>query len=220
MSKSTSLLLIPAFLVLGVAAFGQEATAPKKEGPVKRAAEAVGGAVDKAVDKTKDAAGKTKEVTVDAAGKTASGAKVVANKTVAGTKTAAGATASGAKTAANATVDGAKATARGAKTVAGKTADGAEIGGRTVAGATGTGVEKAGATVEKAGEKVKSVGMLDLNTATEKELEALPGIGDAYAAKIMAARPFKAKNELTQKGIIPESAYEKIKNRVVARQPK
>ena len=104
--------------------------------------------------------------------------------------------------------------------MAGKTADGAEIGGRTVAGAAGTGVEKAGAGVEKAGEKVKSVGMLDLNSATEKELEALPGIGDAYAAKIIAARPFKAKSELTQKGIIPESAYEKIKNRVVARQAK
>ncbi len=212
MSNSKTIFLIPALFVFG--AFGQEAqtTTPppvKKDGPVKRAAGAVGGAVDKAVDKTKDAAGKTKEVTVDAAGKTASGAKTVGS-----------ATASGAKTAAGATVDGAKATGRGAKTVAGKTADGAEIGGRTVAGATGKGVEKVGEGVEKAGEKVKSVGMLDLNSATEKELEALPGIGDAYAAKIIAGRPYTAKNQLTQKNIIPEAAYEKIKNRVVARQPK
>lgn len=207
MSKSKTLLLIPmAAALLAFSALGQEAA---KDGPVKRAAGAVGGAVDKAFDKTKDVAGKTKDVTVDAAGKTADGAKTVAGKT-----------ADGAKAAGGATVDGAKATGRGAKTVAGKTADGAEIGGRTVAGATGKGVEKTGEGLEKMGDKVKSVGMLDLNSATEKELEALPGIGDAYAAKIIAGRPYKAKNELTQKGIVPEAAYEKIKNRVVARQPK
>ncbi|MBM3796825.1 MAG: hypothetical protein FJW31_22870 [Acidobacteria bacterium] len=62
--------------------------------------------------------------------------------------------------------------------------------------------------------------MLDLNSATEKELEGLPGIGDAYAARIVAGRPYAAKNELVQKGIIPEGTYEKIKNRVVARQRK
>lgn len=217
-----SLILVP---VLSCLAFAQQATppaatteVPKKEGAIKRAAGKVGGALDKAVDKTKDAAVKTKDVTVDAAGKTKEVTKDAAGKTAAGAKTAGGATASGAKTVGSGaktvgekTVDGAKATGRGAKTVAGKTADGAEIGTRTVAGATGTGLEKTG-------EKMKSIGMLDLNSASEKDLEALPGIGDAYAAKIIAGRPYKAKNELTQKGIIPESAYEKIKNRVVARQ--
>ena len=184
MNKFTIFSLLSVGALFAAGALAQEATAPKKEGPAKRTAGAVGGAVDKAAEKTAE-----------------------------GAKTAAGATASGAKTAAGAT-------ASGAKTAASKTADAAEAGGRKVAGATGTAVEKAGEGVEKAGEKVKSVGQLDINSATEKELEALPGIGDAYAAKIIAGRPYKAKSELTQKGIIPAGTYEKIKNRVVAKQPK
>jgi competence protein ComEA len=61
---------------------------------------------------------------------------------------------------------------------------------------------------------------LDLNTATPQQLKALPGIGDVYVKRIVDGRPYTAKNQLFTRGILPQPAYEQIKDRVIAHRPK
>jgi DNA uptake protein ComE-like DNA-binding protein len=61
---------------------------------------------------------------------------------------------------------------------------------------------------------------LDINSATPEQLKALPGIGDAYAKRIVDGRPYTAKNQLTTRGILPQATYDKIKDQIIAHRPK
>ncbi len=59
---------------------------------------------------------------------------------------------------------------------------------------------------------------VDINTATADQLKAVAGIGDAYAAKIIKGRPYKSKDELWRKKVMPKGAYEKLKENIIAKQ--
>jgi DNA uptake protein ComE-like DNA-binding protein len=59
---------------------------------------------------------------------------------------------------------------------------------------------------------------IDINSASAEELQKLPGIGEALSKKIVENRPYKRKDELVQKKVIPGPTYDKIKDHVIAKQ--
>jgi len=59
---------------------------------------------------------------------------------------------------------------------------------------------------------------IDINSATKQQLMTLSGIGDAYAQKIIDNRPYRGKNDLVRKNVVPQATYDKIADQIVARQ--
>jgi DNA uptake protein ComE-like DNA-binding protein len=68
--------------------------------------------------------------------------------------------------------------------------------------------------------KPAKAAMLDVNSATLDELMTLKGVGEARARAIAAGRPYKGKDELVQKNIVPKAVYNHITDQIVARNRK
>jgi DNA uptake protein ComE-like DNA-binding protein len=96
------------------------------------------------------------------------------------------------------------------------------------AGAAGSAASAAASAVAPSGHpaatpksKAASAGpvaLVDINSASRKQLKTLPGIGDAEANKIIANRPYLSKTELVSKNVLPVGPYVSLKNRVIAMQ--
>ena len=120
-----------------------------------------------------------------------------------------------------AATDKTKATAAGAKAgVKGAVADTKASATATKDAAKGAAADtKAAAKSTAADAKAAAAAKLvDINTASEADLKAIPGIGDAYAAKIIAGRPYAKKDQLKSRNILPAPVYEKTKDLIIAKQ--
>lgn len=109
----------------------------------------------------------------------------------------------------------AKATADSAKADAKAKADKTKADAKAKTDAAKEGAKGAAADAKSAA-KAK---VIDINSATEAELKAIPGIGDTYAAKIVAGRPYTNKTQLKTKKVMPPPVYDKVKDLIIAKQP-
>jgi competence protein ComEA len=64
----------------------------------------------------------------------------------------------------------------------------------------------------------QAAALLDINSASKAELDALPGIGAVRSEAIIKGRPYKGKDDLVNKKIIPQNVYDGIKDKIIAKQ--
>lgn len=67
--------------------------------------------------------------------------------------------------------------------------------------------------------KASKAPLVDVNTASQKQLMKLPGISEADAGKIIAGRPYGSKTWLVGNNVLPEAKFLSIKDKIIAKQP-
>ena len=61
---------------------------------------------------------------------------------------------------------------------------------------------------------------VDINSASIEELVKVPGLTRTWAARIVRFRPYRAKNDLLDRGIVSGEVYDRIKDHVIAHRQK